>query len=490
MQNTWRSSVVAMASAVCVNAPCAFAPGCKSKDPGPDLQVVGESTRIRADRPVAATTPWFDGATVRLVAARGEILGIQVQHRGGGPVTLTLPDATVAGFAVDKIAVKRPSTALYGGSAGAGDYADGLTPATAPDTDPAYFEIRVPRDATPGERRGELVADERHVPVVLTIAPVVLPPLPRLVWAYDDPRELRRRIGDAEAQCIAMFADHGVLLSPDVQLSDWDARKAQLAGMPYVPVILPEDPGLVAPYVAGWIDRTAGTGSVPFAIPIDEPRTADAKHRVRALADAVRAAGGGPGKLLYAVTADPDPELGASVDLYITLHAHLADPVPRWTYNGAPPRAGSMVLDAEAPGTRTWGWIAWRYNIPLWYVWDALYWRDRHNAKGGPVRELHVESDPVSFDDGDDHGNLDGVLALPGDRACRPTLRLAALRRGLQDRMLLDAAARCQVEKTAKLAERMVPRALGDAGDRASWSSDEAVWEQARRELLTLAACP
>jgi hypothetical protein len=147
-----------------------------------------------------------------------------------------------------------------------------------------------------------------------------------------------------------------------------------------------------------------------------------------------------------------------------------------------------MVLDAEPPGMRTWGWIAWRWQIPIWYVWDGLYWHDRHNRRGAPMpgRSLDPRADPVSFDDGEDHGNLDGVLALPG---CRPTLRLAALRRGYQDHALLELAAACNRPAADELAAQLVPRALGDAGDRPSWPSDEATWEAARQRLIELASC-
>ncbi|HEX4417112.1 MAG TPA: hypothetical protein VH165_04390, partial [Kofleriaceae bacterium] len=235
------------------------------------------------------------------------------------------------------------------------------------------------------------------------------------------------------------------------------------------------------------------TGQVPFAIPIDEPRTADDRRRVRALADVVRAAGGGPHSFRFAVTDAPDPIYGDAIDLYISPRAahRTGDRVARWTYNGAPPRAGAMVLDAEAPGMRTWGWIAWRWQIPIWYVWDALYWHDRHNRKAVPipVRALDVHRDPVSFDDGEDHGNLDGVLALPG---CRPTLRLAALRRGYQDYQLLDRAAACDRAAAEAVAAALVPRALGDAPATGApaWPSDDAAWEAARRRLIAIASCP
>jgi hypothetical protein len=136
---------------------------------------------------------------------------------------------------------------------------------------------------------------------------------------------------------------------------------------------------------------------------------------------------------------------------------------------------------------RTWGWISWRWHIPIWYVWDGLYWHDRHNRKSTPMPSRALDlGDPISFDDGEDHGNLDGVLALPG---CRPTLRLAALRRGYQDRALLELAAACDRPAAEQIAAELVPRALGDAGTTPAWPRDEAPWEAARRRLIALAGC-
>jgi hypothetical protein len=484
-----------------IAAACLAALGCRAR--GVELQIVGESTRVRRGDPVPAETPWFDGKVVRLAGARGETLGIQVLHRGGGAVTLAIAGdgVTVRGYAVDSLAVTRPSTGMYGGSRGAGAYADGLTAAAAPETDPAYLEIEIDGRAAPGARDGELVVAGRRVPVELVVSKVALHPLAPMVWAYEDPRELAWRSGASEAagdpspaelDCIELFARHGVLLSPDLTLARFSRRRALLSRIKYVPAAIPDDPQAVGPVVRDWIAATQPAAQVPFAIPIDEPRTAEEHLRVRALADAVRAAGGGPDRFLYAVTGEPRPEYGDAVDLYISPGAaHLeGDRVMRWTYNGRPPAAGAMVLDAETPGTRTWGWIGWRWNIPVWYVWDALYWHDRHNRRGGPLpgRALDPAVDSVSFDDGEDRGNLDGVLALPSAGGCRGTLRLAALRRGLLDRQLLDLASRCDGSRAADIAARLVPRALGDAAGAASWPTDEAPWELARRQLLTLAA--
>jgi len=460
------------------------------------LQLAGESTRLRITDPVPPTSPWFDGVRVELVAARGEVVGLQILHRGGGPVALTFPAAAavaapvqVRSYDVATLEVRRPSTDMYGGSHGAGRYADGLTPAATPTTDPAYVELDVARDAAPGVVHGELAVAGRRIPVTVTIAPVTLPPLPVRVWAYEDPREPAWAAAD-EAACIARFRSYGILLSPDVHLEDWPARRDGFSGLHDIPVWISDEPAVAADQVKRWIAAFAGTGQVPFAIPIDEPRTPAQRRAVRTLGDAVRAAGSGPTTFRLAVTDAPRPEYGDTIDLYISpLAAHLdGDRVARWTYNGAPPRAGSMVLDAEPPGMRTWGWIAWRWRIPTWYVWDALYWHDRHNRRGAPLpgRALDARSDAVSFDDGEDHGNLDGVLALPG---CQPTLRLAALRRGYQDYALLDLAAACDRGAAEQLAAQLVPRALGDADDRPSWPRDEAAWETARRKLIELASC-
>lgn len=469
------------------------------------MVVVGESMRIRLRGALPETR--LAGGTLDLVAARGETLGFQIFHTASGPSTLALAGVDVRGFAVEPVTVTRASTEMYGGSQGEGEYPDGLVASKAPTTNPAYFEIAVPRDAVPGPRTGELVVAGQRIPVALTISPVTLPSLRLDVWAYFDQRELAwargnsnqpakatpREASDIEHECLELFRAHGVLLSPDLTVEAYHARKTLLAGFPFIPAVISDDPTKVADDVRAWIAATKDSGQIPFAIPIDEPGE-KTRSKVRALAEAVRAAGGGPNTFRYAVTAEPHPDLGP-IDLYIHWNAaHLAgDTRERWTYNGKPPRAGSMVVDTASPGMRTWGWIAHRYKIPVWYVWDALYWHDRHNRKGAalPGRALDVHRDSASFDDGEDHGNLDGVLALAKDGRCQPTLRMAALRRGLQDRALLELAATCNPTETAALAAKMIPRALGDAptnGDPA-WPSDEAAWEAARRKLLDLASC-
>ena len=473
--------------------------------PSADLAVVGESTRVRLETPWPSKTEWFDGKEVTLTAARGETLGIQVLHRVASPVSLEIRHEAieVRGYEVTSFVVKHPSTAMYGGSKGRGTYPDALTPAAMPATNPAYFEIVVSPNATVGLIRGELAVGASRFPVSLTVVDVTLPKLDISAWAYGDPRELawaagakgdppRAKPSSAELACMKLFREHGVLFSPDVHLDWWPERRHLLSEARDVPVWIPRDPTKAGAVVRKWIEETKGTGQVPFTIPIDEPRSPEKKRKVLELARVVRDAGGGPNTFRYALTDDHRALYGELIDLYISLNAKREDQFPRWTYNGAPPHAGSMVLDAETPGTRTWGWIAWRWNIATWYIWDAIYWHDRHNRWGLPLpgRQLDPSVDPTSFNDGEDHGNFDGVLVLPKEGGCQGTLRLAAMRRGFQDKALLSHAARCAPKETERLAADVVPRALGDApkGSPRSWSSDENAWERGRRRLLKLAS--
>jgi hypothetical protein len=149
-----------------------------------------------------------------------------------------------------------------------------------------------------------------------------------------------------------------------------------------------------------------------------------------------------------------------------------------------------MVLDAEGSALRTWGWIAERYHVELWYAWEGLYFSDRYNG-GGPT---DVTRDPITFDErrrrGTDFGNGDGVLAYPGPLA---SLRLKVLRRGLQDRLLLEELDALGAGATVReIVRRVIPAALGEAGPTAAWPTTEVAWERARGQVLDAieARCP
>lgn len=146
-----------------------------------------------------------------------------------------------------------------------------------------------------------------------------------------------------------------------------------------------------------------------------------------------------------------------------------------------------MIIDTQGTALRTWGWIAHRYDIPLWYAWAGMYYRDVFNDRA----PTDVLVEPITFDDGSDQGNGDGLLAYPN---AMPSLRLKALRRGLQDRLLLGKLARCGEPARARaIARRLIPRAMSEArhGAEPAWPTQEQPWEEARNEIMDaiLAAC-
>jgi hypothetical protein len=490
------------------------AAACSSKrERGPDLQITDESVRVKQGTALPATSPIFDGKQVRLRMARGETFGLQVltTKPQSSAVAVSDPAIVVQPFQQTLVTVKQGSTDMYGGGMrGAGAYADGLQAVSQPSGELAWFDITVPATHPAGTVVGTVTVGGVALPLQIDIVDVQLRlDAPLRVWAYYDERELAWAAVD-QGRCVAMFRQHGVLAATTLDAAQWPTYRAQFEGARYVPVRMRkvDDAAQVKQIVGDWVAATQGSGIVPFAIPIDEPRTDEQRAAVRAGAELVRQSGGGPGRFLFAVTDDPQSSYGDLVDLYFTLWAKhgQANSIgkPIWTYNGRPPGAGSMVVDAASLSTRTWGVIGQRYNIDVWYIWDGLYWHDRHNrdraldGDGDPRRldnpnrgrAVVAATDAMSFLSKDhDVGNLDGVIAYPdAQNGCAPSLRLKQLRRGLYDRALIEAA-NCTGEGD-RIAATLMPRALGDAPRDGvpAWSEDPHVWAAARNQLISAAA--
>jgi hypothetical protein len=481
-----------------------IAGACGSRSrPSASIAIVGESTKLRRGDSLPATSAIFDGKTIHLRGACGETLGVQALFTGDAPREVSLAiegdHVTVAAFRTHWLDVTEPSTDMYGPSSGKGRYPDPLEPvAGGKVTDAinsAYFDVAIARDASPGVQRGTLTIGGTPFPVELTIDPITIDlSTDPLVWVSYDPAKLAAGDGtkdddgaaelDDEARWEALYRSHGAYLASDLPAQRFLPRRALAAGTRFWPVAFDffekDDPNEA---VRDMIRAFDGVGPTPFTIIVDEPRPSQ-RERAATLAHYVSAVA--QGKLLTAITDEDRPEYAGVIDVLIS--PRLATHGPRrWTYNGRPPLAGSMILDTDGVALRTWGWIAWRYDVPLWYAWDGAYWRDSNNRRDA----TDVLTDPVTFLGGGERGNGDGVLGYPHQW---PSLRLEALRRGLEDRLLLMKLAACDRAAADAIARRIIPHALADVAHdaAATWPHDEAAFERARIDLLDgiVRSCP
>jgi len=475
----------------------------------PRMQLLGETTRLPQHAPSPRESAVFDGQTVRLRGARGETLGLQLRLADGrereARLELPFEAARTSSFVVRSLEVTATSTSMYGPSAGPGVYPDVLVPSSG--TGPvrctrlAYFDVAIPSSAQPGRYSGSLQVDDRTVPVTLEVssAAIDLSEDP-LVWVFYLPVEIARAHGlqdddgpaliEREAVYHQLFREHGAFLAADLRPARFEVRRRFVQNVKYWPVAVDiSSDEAIAADVRSWLELFRDSNVTPFAIPVDEPRSLSEKQRARHIAEVIGRAGGGRPAFLRAVTDAQSAVYGDSMDLFFSpANIPAAAQVGQargqrfWTYNGRPPAAGSMILDTDGIALRTWGWIAERYGVELWYAWEGLYFSDRYN-RGGATDVLR---DPITFDErsrgGSDFGNGDGLLAYPGPL---PSLRLKALRRGLQDRLLLRKLAACGgAEKARRIVRRVVPQALGEASEKPSWSIEELGWESARYEVL------
>jgi hypothetical protein len=500
-RSRWVNCSMASAALLAVSSGCT---------PHADLDVLPGAERLVDGAKLRGTSSIFDGARVRLHAARGETLGVVIRLPEGqkSPARLELPQAVakVTAFSVKSLEVREPSTEMYGPSRGPGSYPDILVPLVPQEGDRTaarlwYFDVEVLPDAAPARVEGVLTVGARSIPVELRVssAHIDLARNP-LVWVFYLPAEIARAHGlpdddgprsiDKEREYGELFRAHGAFLASDLGPSRFPARSAFVHDVRFWPVAVDtSSDDSIARDTAAFAALFRGSPVVPFAVPVDEPHDDSARTRAQHVAEVMGRAGGGPGGVLRGVTDEARDAYGESMDVFISpknIPARRREWAGRglrfWTYNGRPPAAGSMILDGEGPGLRTWGPIAERYGVDLWYAWEGLYFSDRYNA-GGPT---DVTRDPVTFDErrrgGTDFGNGDGVLAYPGPL---PSLRLKALRTGLEDRLLLEELRACGGgERAERILRGLVPRALGEAGERPSFPESEDEWQAAHEEIL------
>jgi hypothetical protein len=172
-----------------------------------------------------------------------------------------------------------------------------------------------------------------------------------------------------------------------------------------------------------------------------------------------------------------------------------------WIYNGELPRSGTLLLDADPRGLVADGWISAAFAIERWFYWESIFWDD-DNAGGKGRIEPFTTAESFHNDEGD-VALGDGLLLYPGRQvgkfaarslgvaAVLPSLRLKALRRGIEDAGLIALAAREHPDEVRRVVLRMIPAALDEAPFRpASWDAQGATFTEARAALRALVTNP
>jgi uncharacterized protein DUF1961/glycosyl hydrolase family 123 len=161
-----------------------------------------------------------------------------------------------------------------------------------------------------------------------------------------------------------------------------------------------------------------------------------------------------------------------------------------WFYNGYPPAVGTMMINGESLGFRTWQWIVWKYRLS-----GACDWHFRLNQGKNVFREMIIsDSEGYPY-----HRNMyiypGEQIGLAGDPL--PSIRLKMIRRSMQDYeyfWLLTEKNKDGGKAVDKVVDRIVKRGLRDAvplwppqkHDPTHWSHRPEEWYNARLELASL----
>ncbi|GAA1081520.1 DUF4091 domain-containing protein [Pseudonocardia alni] len=474
---------------------------------------------------VSAHDPPGPRTTAQITAARGETESFQIVTTGGGrplrgvdlevsrlggPGGVFLPAGAVSLFREQFVTV--PATLPVAGSAGPGDYADGLVPFTDPATgaplhgdipargvsvdphraQPYWVDVAVPRDAVPGVYRGgytlRTAGGDVSGQVELTVLDLVLPARPALTGAFLNSGG--RPAVDAE------LLRNGAMPGSPVGGLDPALRASGRLNAVNTGFYSGADRDTCAmrpPPTPGEVDaavREAPAGTSRYNYTADEIADCDDHTTLYpALRDWSRALHRAGVRQL--VTMAPDPALfddgtGAPVvDVWASLpmdhdpalvDAAVGRGMEVWSYTALAQDDYSpkWLIGADPAGLRAMpGFL----NQSLGYT-GLLYWRVDGWGTVDPW------STAVLYDD---RYAGDGMLVYPGDRVglpggAAPSLRLKWIRDGIDDYAYAELARRAAGDAAVDRVVRTV------APDWRGWSRDPAALATARAALAELAA--
>lgn len=391
-----------------------------------------------------------------------------------------------------------------------------------------WVDIYIPGNAKPGQYTGELIIQDRRVPVNLKVRNFTLSHVPAsktMVYAgyetiserytgieYPDPgtpeyllarRVMHNQMLVAHRHKISLINTSRAGNQPDPEWKDW------LSGAAFTVTRGYKGPGMykgnniysIGTYGAWqwWWKETellqnatewenwfkANTSGVErFLYLIDESKDYAQTER---WAQAIKASGlksFATANLLEAKAHVPSLDIIASwFGVADTNSWEQASKQCRFfCYNGVRPASGSFAIEDDGIALRELPWGQFKKSIKRWFFWEATYYKDFQGGRGhnNVFQNAHTFGGDPHFDNvrgmtGWNYSNGDGLLFYPGTDKIFPeesygiegpivSLRLKHWRRGIQDVDYLTQARRKNRAATDAIINRMVPKVLWENG--------------------------
>lgn len=249
-------------------------------------------------------------------------------------------------------------------------------------------------------------------------------------------------------------------------------------------------------------------GAVTFLYMPDEPSRQQYPNILQ-IGNNIRNNPGPGGKLPILVTHRYSEELSPVIDIWcMPTEAYRIDEARKlreagqqvWVYNGHRPHVGSFDYSTPATDPRATVWGCFKHDINLHFYWHSNHWE--HNSQKPDDRDQNIWKDSITFDNrrqtgrsGGAFANGDGVLMYPGQERVHPdqdrgiagpcgSLRLANLRRGLQDHLYLTMARQLGLNDVVDEALNAVAgKMFSDAGREVGFAQTGNEFEAVRKQL-------
>ncbi|NUP11644.1 MAG: DUF4091 domain-containing protein [Polyangiaceae bacterium] len=396
-----------------------------------------------------------------------------------------------------------------------------------------YFEAFIPRDIAAGSTSRTITVEARGRPIAtLTLSvDVIDATLPYNVTGaftfyersalekrFDDPSRVEREIAQL------LHRHHLEAMNEIVSVEDADRVAGATSGVWFTKDAGYRGPGAGVPTSLFVIGSYGSLGppnaaALPAIDAIASRAPATAKDLFVYAVDETCDSPYGPAWRALLRHADIDPRVkvghtchedpsGQDVDV-IMIPAQAFDPELAeqaraqgkrvWIYNGKLPYGSPVMLDVPLTGLTINGWIGATFDVGRWFYWESIFWDDKNRGGQGP-RDVFASAETFHNADGDT-ALYDGLLLYPqrmpafaehdlGRDGVLPSLRLKALRRGLEDAALLSLAARVDAGRASAIAGKIVPAALDEVGETSPLSveTDPRALDEARGDLRAIIA--